>query len=218
MQKRTWINHTVGTALLLLSLVSQSAFAQVGEDDTDLDAMLVKAKVKRPQRIDKTPFVELLAKAKKMKDSGELDLSGTIEMSIAADRNPTGSLSNIMIAQKDQKPKLKELATDLVTLVSQSRVLDFLEGASPLQVTLRLDQTKVTINASTEVASEKRAAQLARVYNLLFYAGSVVKRGRDEEVLYKSAQASAKGKMITVKFDAARRIIATLLSKHVEAP
>ncbi len=221
MKKTTWINITAMAVLLLLSQSSHRAFAQgkeVQPGDSDLDAELVKASVKRPQRIDKTPFVELLAKAKKMMDKGGLDTNGSIEMKVTADRNPTGSLYNIKIEQKQENPKIKELANDLILLISKSRVLDFLEGAYPLEMMLRVDHTTTMIEASTEVDSEKRAAQLARVYNLLFDAGSVAKRGRYEEVLYQSARASANGKIIRVKLSAPREAVVTLLSKQLETP
>jgi hypothetical protein len=220
MKKLTLIVYVMSVAFSLLFISGRSAQAQATRamrETEDLDNSLVKAKVKHPQKIDAAPFLELLSKAQKMKESGELDLSHPIEMSITADRNPTGSLRNVKIEQKQGNAKAKQLVSELVTLMDRSRALDFLEGNKPLRLTLRLDKATVALNASTEAVSKKRATELARVYSLLIYAGALAKQGRDEELIYKNTTVNANGNQINIKLQMPRAKVGEILSKRLQS-
>jgi hypothetical protein len=219
MQKCLWIRHAMSAAFVLLAISSQGALAQAVKytnEVQDVDSSLLKAKVKHPRKIDTSPFLELLSKAQKMKDSGELDLSKPIEISVSADRNPTGSLRNVKIEQKRGDASAKQLVSEMVTLIDKSRALDFMEGSKPLRLTLRLDRTTVALNATAEVETKKRAAELTRVYSLLLYAGALAKQGHDEELIYKNTTVSARDTQINFKLQMARAQVGEILSKRLQ--
>jgi hypothetical protein len=185
--------------------------------ENDLDKVAKDNKVKRPRTINKRPFVDLLVKYKDLRDKGELDLNGPVEMTIEADRNPDGTLSNVMVIRKSGDPKLIEATKDFVAALSASGALDFLEGTEHLILTLKLDGAEVAISASTEVASDAEARQKATGYNALLFIGATARSGRDEATIMKNTKVTASGKQITVSFNLPRSAIGEMLKKQIPA-
>ncbi len=185
-----------------------------------LDKLAAQNKTRLPPKINARPFKMLLAKGNKMYLSGDLNLDGTINLTLEADRNEDGTLTNMTkkgAAASD--PSLEILADEVVQALSASRALAFLEGAQHLRLILTLDRKRLSVSAETIVESEQQAADMARVYT----AGIIFQRwksgGKDEAAVWRSTSVSSTGKEITVKFEMPRDTAGNLLAKQVaDAP
>jgi hypothetical protein len=182
--------------------------------EAELDKLAKESGVKRPKEINTRPFKDLLADAKKKKDQGELKLDGLIELTVEADRDADGKLTNAKVTDKRGDKALEKIALDFIAALSDSGVLDFLEGTKHLRVSVKLDNDNVEVIAATEVESEERARQLERVFGSMIVLGRIVKRGKDEEVYYNHTQVSSKEKEVNVKFVMPRAEMGAMLSKY----
>ena len=182
--------------------------------EAELDKMAAENNVRRPKEINTRPFKDLLAEAKRKKDRGELKLDGQIELSVEADRDPDGKLTNAKVTDKRGDKALERIALDFISALSDSGVLDFLEGTKHLRVTVRLDNDNVEVVAATEVESEDRARQLERTFGGMIVLGRIVKRGKDEEVYYNHTQVSSSEKEVSVRFAMPRAEMGAMLSKY----
>lgn len=184
--------------------------------EEELDRLAKENGVKRPKEINTRPFKDLLAAAKKKKDSGELKLDGPVELTVEADRDPDGKLRNAKVADKRGDKKLEAVALDFISALSDSGVLDFLEDTKHLRVTVKIDDKTVEVVASSEVDSPERARQLERTFNGMIVLGRIVKRGEEEETYYNHTEVSSKENEVSVKFSMPRAEMGALLSKYAE--
>ncbi|MGZ5438179.1 MAG: hypothetical protein ACXWID_17725 [Pyrinomonadaceae bacterium] len=182
--------------------------------EAELDRMAAENGVKRPKEINTRPFKDLLNAAKKLRDDKKLNLDGVIELTVEADRTPDGKLTNATVSDKRGDKTLERVALEFIAALSDSGVLDFLEGTTHLKVTVRLDNDNVEVVAATEVDSEDRARQLERTFGGMIVLGRIVKRGKDEEVYYNHTQVSSKEKEVSVKFAMPRAEMGAMLSKY----
>ncbi|HVG39292.1 MAG TPA: hypothetical protein VM870_08395 [Pyrinomonadaceae bacterium] len=192
-----------------------SPAATPAADEAALNRIAADAQIKRPRAINKKPFVDLLAKWKEVKDKGELDLSGSIEMEMRADRNDDGSLGNVEIIKLSGDPKLKEVVKEFVQALSASHALSFLDGARQLKMRLKLDAQNVAATVSSEFETEDVAAVKARGYNGLLVIGAISKSGRVEGLIYKNTSVSPQGKQVTVNFKLPRATAGDILAKQL---
>ena len=183
------------------------------ERDKKLDKIAADNNVERPPRINSKPFKDALFKAKKKRDAGELDLSGSIEIVVTADRNPDGSLRNIVPKVLKGDPNLVEVALDFVSALSDSHALVFLKDTESLTMTVKANENVITASAASDVGDEARASQMARAFNVLVWAAS--KSEKDEAVYYKSTSVTSKGKEVIVDFSMPRAAASALLSKQL---
>jgi outer membrane biosynthesis protein TonB len=185
------------------------------ERDKKLDKIAADNNVERPPRINSKPFKDALAKAKKKRDAGELDLSGSIEIVVTADRNPDGSLRNVVPKVLKGDPNLVEVALDFVSALSDSHALVFLKDTDSLTMTIKANENTISASAESEAESEARASQMANAFNVLVWAAS--KSDKDEAVYYKSTSVTSKGKEVIVNFSMPRATASALLSKQLPA-
>ena len=185
--------------------------------DVETNEATDEVKLGQPKRVSAQAFIDLLNKGQSMLENGEIDLSSPIEMEVSADRSRNGTLSNIGINQKEIAAPQRELAREFIEALSSSGALEFLEGVRYIVFTLRLNENTLSVSASSELASAKKAAQLAKASTLLLEVGASVKRGRDEEMIYKGANVSASGKRVTATLSLPRGTVAGLLSKHLQS-
>src|SRR5467141_738577 len=181
--------------------------------EEELDRLAAENGVRRPKEINTRPFKDLLIDAKKKKDSGELKLDGQIEITVEADRDPDGKLKNAKVTDKRGDKKLEAVALEFISALSDSGVLDFLEGTNHLKLTVKIDDKTVEVTASSEVESEERARQMEKGYSLLIVGGRIIKRGQDEEIYYNHTEVTSKDKEVSVKFSMPRKDMGELLSK-----
>src|ERR1700745_3970719 len=106
---------------------------------------------------------------------------GKSELPTEANRSDDGKLLNAQVQDKRGDKTLESVALDFVSALSDSGVLDFLEGTKHLKVTVKLDNDNVEVIASTEVDTEDRARQLERTFGGMIVLGRIVKHGQDEE-------------------------------------
>ncbi len=182
--------------------------------EAELDKMAAENGVKRPREINTRPFTDLLVNAKKLKDAKKLNLDGQIELTVEADRDEQGKLSNAKVTDKRGDKTLETVALDFVAALSDSGVLDFLEGTKHLKVTVKIDNENVEVVAMTEVDTEDRARQLERTFGGMIVLGRIVKHGKDEEVYYNHTQVSSNQKEVSVKFAMPRAEMGAMLSKY----
>lgn len=167
--------------------------------------------------INTKPFTDLLAQGKKLKDAGEIDLSGTLEVTVEADRAEDGKLVNPQITGMEaSSPKMVGLAKDFISAVSDSRLLSALKGTRHLVMKIRLDDQLVAVRVTSDMASEEQAAQMANGYNGLLFIGAMSKKGQDEEQLFKSVKVKAQAKQIVLDFHMPRAAAGELLSKLIK--
>ena len=185
--------------------------------DSENDEDNAEIKIGQPKRVSTQAFIDILNKGRSMVESGELDLNAPIEIEVSAERSRTGTLSNIGINQKIIAAPQRELAREFIEALSSSGALEFLEGVRHIVFTLRLNGDTLSVSASSELPSAKKAAQWARASTLLLEVGASVKRGRDEEIIYKGANVSANGKRVTATLSLPRGTVADLLSKQLQS-
>jgi hypothetical protein len=182
--------------------------------EEELDRLAKENGVGRPKEINTRPFKDLLAEAKKKKDNGELKLDGQIELTVEADREPDGKLKNAKVSDKRGDKKLEEVALGFIAALSDSGVLDFLEGTKHLRVTVKIDDKNVEVVAASEVESADRARIMERTFSGMIVLGRIAKRGKDEEIYYNHTQVFSKDKEVSVKFAMSRSEMGALLSKY----
>jgi hypothetical protein len=166
-------------------------------------------------KINKKPFTDLLAEGKRMKDSGEIDLSQPIHLEIEAELNADGTLSHIRVIKGPQDPKLLNFALKFVGALSASKALVALDGAQLLNLVLTTDDKSVAAVASTQFESEQRADEKAKGYNLLLGFGQLTKRDEPAATILKSTTVAAKGKQVFVNFKMPRAAAGTILTKQL---
>jgi hypothetical protein len=187
------------------------------KSENQLDKVAEQNNVRRPRTVNKRPFIDLLVKYKGMKDKGELNLDNPVEMTIEADRQPDGSLTNVRITRKTGDEKLLEATKDFIVALSASGALDFLEGTGHLVLNMKLDGAQVAVSAETQVASADEARQKALGYNALLVTGAYLKKGRDEGTIMSNTKVTSSGKQITVSFNMPRATITEMLKKQIPA-
>lgn len=181
-----------------------------------LDRAAEQNKVKLPPKINARPFNDALVKWSREHESGRLNLNGTISVTLEADRNEDGTLTNmVMTGGSASDPVLKELAKDVVTTLSASRALEFLQGSRHLKLRLVLNGQKLSIAVNTEMDTAERASSMANVYGLGIAVMRMKKSGTDEGQVWKNTKVSAQDKAIVVTFDMPRETAGSLLAKQV---
>jgi hypothetical protein len=180
-----------------------------------------EANVEKFPTINTKPFTDLLKKGKEMKDAREIDLSGvleSLEMEVEADRQEDGRLTNVEVVPGGaaSNPKLVQLAKDFVSALSDSKALAALRGTRHLKMKVKLDDKEVAVRVLTEMASEGEAATMSNGYNGLLVIGALSKKGRDEEVIFKSVRITSEAKQIVLTFNMPRTAAGDLLSKLIK--
>jgi len=154
-----------------------------------------------------------------MKDAGEINLEGTIEMTVEADRGEDGVLTNVEItggAASDEK--MKQLAKDFVSALSDSKILAALKGTKHIVMKLKLDAEQVDVRVTSDMASAEEASRMASGYNGLLFIGAVSKKGKDEEQIFKSVKVTTEQKQIVLTFNMPRKDAGALVSKLINKP
>lgn len=197
------------------TLAPSAASDDVQKQAAEADKVAERMKVKKFPPINSKPFKDLLARANEQKQRGELDLSGVIQMTIEADRNEDGTLSNVtMVGGSTSNAALKELAKEFVSALSASHALSVLEDAHHLRMNFRADSSSISVRATTKVASAARADEMAKGYGMLIF-GARLTRPENEREVYRNTTVSANGDEVTVKFDMPRQTATQMIQKQL---
>lgn len=176
-----------------------------------------EANVEKFPTINTKPFTDLLKQGKEMRDAGEIDLSGTLEMEFEGDRQEDGRLTNVEVTgAAASNPKLVQLAKDFIAALSDSKVLAALKGARHLKMRVKLDDKDIAVRVLTEMASADEASTMSNGYNGLLWIGAQSKKGKDEEAIFKSVQIAAEAKQIVLTFNMPRKAAGDLLTKMIK--
>jgi hypothetical protein len=167
--------------------------------------------------INTKPFTDLLESGRKMKDAGEIDLSGTLDLAAEGDREDDGRLVNVVVTGGSaSNPKLKQLALDFIAALSDSKALVVLKGTRHLHMKVLLDDKQIAVRVTTEMADEAEASQKSNGYNMLLYLGAKSKEGKDEEKIFKSIRVNSEAKQIVLTLQMPRAEASALLTKLAE--
>jgi hypothetical protein len=170
-----------------------------------------------PPRINPRPFKDLLKKWADEYEKGHLDLKGNIEVTVMADRQEDGTLTNMeMTAASGDSAVLKKLAEDVALTLSASHALAFLQGAKRVKMVLALNQQKLSVKVSSTMESPSRAASVASVYGIGLTLERARRSGTDEGEVWKNTSITSQGNDIVVNFEMTREEAGSLLAKQVE--
>ena len=183
----------------------------------EAERLAKEAGVEKLPQINTKPFTDLLKQGKEMRDAKEIDLSGTLEIEAEADREEDGRLTNPTVTGgAASNPKLVELAKGFISALSDSRALVALKGTRHLKMKVRLDDKEVSVRVLTEMASADAASSMSNGFNVLLWAGAQNKKGKDEEIIFKSVKLTAEAKQIVLTFNMPRKEAGDLLSKLIK--
>lgn len=193
--------------------------------EAEMDRIAKENGITRPPgNINTKPFEDVAFKGKELIDQGKLDLkNSTIDLTATAERYEDGTLDpktvNIEGAANDENMAL--LAQQLVTALSQSKVLGVITGAKSVRISLKLDQQNVSIKVMSELESEAMAEKTALGCAGLVAFGRIAKKGTDEGELYNNLKFLNDGKQFTMSFEmpkeAAGKMISDMLAKKATA-
>lgn len=188
------------------------------EAEKELDKVAAANNIVRPDEdtINKRPLKDWLAHAKELKDKGAIKLDGEIEITVTADREPDGKLTNAKIESKSGDESLVQVASDFVSALSDSGVLLFLKDTKHLSITVKLDKDQIVAKVETEADTVQRAKELTNGYNTFLTLGQYAKKGQNEEAIYKNTKISADGKQIIVNFTMPRQSAADMLQEIIK--
>jgi hypothetical protein len=228
--RRAWLLSVFST-LLLVGAPHGAGLARAQERkpaDANVPSMSMEeverlwaaAALPRPM-INVKPFEDLALTGKRLVDEGKLGPDTTLDVSATAELMGDGRLRPetvqvFWLAPTDET--LAQLTQQLLTAVSESRMLGALEGAKSVRLGLKLDRQNVSVLVASEMPSADKAGKFADGYNILVRTGAEVKRGMAEGTLYERLRFTSDGKVFKMSFEMPRaeagRMIADMLEKR----
>jgi hypothetical protein len=188
--------------------------------EEELDRIAKENGIRRPPEINTKPFEDIATKGKELIEQGKLDLKNSaMDVTATAERNDDGTLKpdTVKIEGLPNDANMAALAQQLVTALSQSKVLAILEGAKGVRLALKLDQQNVSVRIASELPSDDDANKYATGYALLIAYARNNKKGTNEGELYNNLKVINDGKQFVMTFempkDAAGKMITDMLAK-----
>jgi len=175
--------------------------------------------IKRPPAPNTKPFEDIARKGKELIDQGKIDLKNSaLDVTADAELNDDGTLKpDFQIVGLPADENMATLAQQLITALSQSKVLSILEGAKGVHLALKLDQQNVSVKIASELPSEEAAYNYAVGYGLMLGFARDHKKGTEEGEIYNSVRVDNDGKRFILTFekpkDAAAKMITDILAK-----
>lgn len=187
--------------------------------DAEMDRVAKEMGIVRPPgNINTKPFEDVAVDGKKLIDEGKLDLkNSTIALTAIVERNEDGTLKDgFKIEGAAENERLALLSQQLITALSQSKVLVMLQGAKVVRIGLKLDEQNVSITVESELESADIAEKSAMGYAFLVGLGRNAKKGTNEAELYNNLKFKNEGKQFTMSFEmpkeAAGKMITEMLA------
>ncbi|MFL6336595.1 MAG: hypothetical protein ACJ754_25105 [Pyrinomonadaceae bacterium] len=184
-----------------------------------------------PGNINTKPFEDIAVRGKELFDQGKLNLSGAIDVTATGELNDDGTLKpetvKIDWATPPSDQNTADLAQQLITAMSQSKVLVVLKGpegkgAKDVRISLKLDQQTVRIAVTSDLATEDEAMKTALGCSTLVAIGRSAKKGTNEGILYENLKFDNQGKQFAMTFEmpkeAAGKMITEMLAKKASKP
>lgn len=168
------------------------------------------------KRVEAAPFRAFILSAKKRKDAGKLDLSKRRSITIEADREEDGTLTNASIAgESSADPQMRRTAEEFITAINESHALQPLEGVSRVAMTFTLDGERFSAHTASETPSAARAEEMARGYRMMINLARMMRRGGAEAVVLNNMKISASGKQLVMSLETTREAMGNLLLKQI---
>jgi hypothetical protein len=180
-----------------------------------------------PGNINTKPFEDIAVKGKELFDQGKLNLDSAIDVTATGELNADGTLKPETVkidwgATPPSDQNTADLAQQLITAMSQSKVLVILNGAKDVRISLKLDQQNVKIAVMSELATEGDAMKTALGCAALVTIGKRAKKGTNEGILYENLKFDSAGKQFAMNFEmakeAAGKMITEMLAKRAAKP
>lgn len=178
-----------------------------------------------PGNINTKPFEDIAVEGKKLFDQGKLNLNSVIDVTATGELNEDGTLKpetvklNWVTASDENTAAL---AQQLITAMSQSKVLVILKGAKEVTISLKLDQQTVKIAVTSDLPTEGDAMKTALGCAALVAIGRSAKKDTNEGILYENLKFDSAGKQFAMRFempkDAAGKMITEMLAKKASKP
>ncbi|MBV8856278.1 MAG: hypothetical protein JOZ96_21370 [Acidobacteria bacterium] len=175
-----------------------------------------------PGDINTKPFEDIAIKGKELFDQGQLKFDTALDVTATGELNADGTLKPETVkidwgATPPSDQNTADLAQQLITAMSQSRVLVVLNGAKDVRISLKLDQQTVRISVQSELPSDDVAMKTALGCSALVAIGKQAKKGTNEGILYENLKFDNQGKQFSMNFemarDAAGQMIKEMLAK-----
>lgn len=190
-------------------------------EEAELDRIAKENGVERPPEVNTKPFEDIAQRGKELIDQGKLDLkNSTLDVTATAERDDDGTFKQESVNIKwnsASDANTADLAQQLVSAFSQSKVLSTLKGAKGVQMALKLDQQNVSVKLASEFPSDDAASKYAITYALFVVAERNHKKGTEEGELFNNLKVSTDGKQLVLTFemtkDAAGKLITDMLAK-----
>ncbi|HLM56884.1 MAG TPA: hypothetical protein VK422_12270 [Pyrinomonadaceae bacterium] len=193
------------------------------KSDEELNRIAQQTGIERPPTINTKPFEDLAKEGKKLSDEGKLNLNSAIEVVASGPVNSDGTLDvpKVNVEWKTvSDPNTQALAQQLLTALSQSKILGVLKGAQDVRMELKLDQQNVSVRIMSDMPSEEVAGNYATGYGLMLAIARNSKKGTSEGELYNKVQVNRTGKQFVMSFDmtkeAAGKMISEMLAKKAK--
>jgi outer membrane biosynthesis protein TonB len=194
--------------------------------EAEMDRIAKESGIARPPgNINTKPFEDIAVKGKELFDQGKLNLDSVIDVTATAALNEDGTLKEETVkldwkTASDQNTA--DLAQQLITAMSQSKVLVILKGAKDVRISLKLDQQNVKIEVLSDLPNADEAMKTALGCSALVAIGRSAKKGTNEGVLYDNLKFDSDGKQFAMNFempkDAAGKMITEMLAKKANKP
>jgi hypothetical protein len=172
--------------------------------------------------INKKALKDFAAYANEQKKAGKLDLNKPFEITIHAEMDEKGNLKNAQVTKAAGDENLVELSTRMVAALNDSGLLTYLsvlKASNPgatLTITIKQDDSEIVAYVESEVLSPAEALKLAKTFNGLLVAGSLLRKGKDEAVVMQNTSVVPDGKKVVVKLALPRQTVIDMLQKQVE--
>lgn len=194
--------------------------------ESEMDRIARENGIARPPgNINTKPFEDIAARGKELFDQGKLNFDSAIEVTANGELNADGTLKpetvklNWVTASDENTAAL---AQQLLTAMSQSKVLVMLKGARAVTISLKLDQQTVKIAVLGDMPTDADARKAVDGFAGMVAIGRMVKKGTDEGTLYENLKFDSAGKQFAMNFEmpkeAAGKMIADMLAKKTAAP
>lgn len=204
-------------SLVLCAALAPPALSQTGGAQ-DAYQQNVAPEVKEFRSRNTLPFREVLKKAQRLIEVGELYPQAALDFTIEADRNADGTLHNIKITKAQAADgRWHPLVREFIAFLSASGALSDLTGVDHLTITLKLDE-RASARLHAVVNSAEQAAQIAQAYNALLDIGRLTQRGREGVEILNNMAFSANGKQLTMQLEMSREMAGNLLRQHTSLP
>lgn len=171
--------------------------------------------------INVKPFEDVALTGKRLVEEGRLGPDTVLDAYATAERTEDGRLKPETVQvfwNKVSDEAAHTLALQLITAVSESRLLAVLDGATTVRLGLKLDGRNVSVQLAGAMASAEKASKTADGYAILSKMAAAHRPGTAEGSLYDRLRFASEDKVFKMSFemprDEAARMIADMLAKR----